>query len=157
MNTQDYPWRDNWKEYYESRLRGTRLVEDKKRAYLTYDYVLREGYILSFSMSENAAMPNSLDFNFSMFITKEVNLNPNFQEVSDSIIATERATELANDAASAWSKLKSISKMSNGNIYDAVDGYRELIGKEAFSAQIGMPKKIPMENWAHGTVESSQA
>jgi len=78
MNTDDYEWRDSWKEYYETNLRGTKLVEGKRRAYLTYDYVLREGYVLAFGMSQNSMNKNSVDFNFTMFITKEVNLNPSY-------------------------------------------------------------------------------
>jgi len=76
LNTADYPWRDDWKNNYEETFRGTRCVENKKRAYLTYDYVLREGYILGMNIGQISASPNNVDFNFTMFITREINLSP---------------------------------------------------------------------------------
>ena len=50
INTSDYPWRDNWKWQYEEQFRGTKCVETKKRVYLTYDFVLREGYLLGMNI-----------------------------------------------------------------------------------------------------------
>lgn len=102
LNTQDYPWRDNWKTFYETKLRGTKLVEEKRRAYLTYDYVLREGYILSTSMADNAAKPNCLDFNFVMFITKEVNIGPQVDVEREVTELTESTTQAAQEVASQF-------------------------------------------------------
>jgi hypothetical protein len=76
LNTADYAWRDSWKNTYESELRGTKCVDHKVRAYLTYDFVLREGYILGMNMGQMSANPNTVDFSFTMFITRELNLSP---------------------------------------------------------------------------------
>lgn len=146
MNTDDYPWRDNWKEYYEQKLRGTKLVEAKKRAYLTYDYVLREGYILSFNMAENAAMPNSLDFSFSMFITKEVNLNPSLidaaEEANDLIAINESSS---NDEM--YEKAQTVYDSNIDNMNAAGEQYEREMGEKARAAQIGSPKEITIDAW----------
>jgi len=76
LNTEDYPWKDKWKANYENEFRGTKCVEKKSRAYLTYDFVLREGYILSLSTSQDSASPNNVNFSFAMFVTREMNLKP---------------------------------------------------------------------------------
>lgn len=66
-------WRDNFKLAYELFLRGTKCVRFRARAYLNYDQVLREGYILNNQISQST-YPNMVNFSFSMFITREVNL-----------------------------------------------------------------------------------
>ena len=97
LNTTDYAWRDNWKDKYENEFKGTKCVEAKKRAYLTYDYVLREGYILGMSIGQVSANPNNVDFNFTMFITRELNLQPtNFQQIQTAL-REERALGNTSD------------------------------------------------------------
>lgn len=76
VNSTNKPWRDNWKDMYEKKLRGSELVKQKARVYLTYDYVLREGYILDSAIRQISAHPYHVDFNFTMFITREINLKP---------------------------------------------------------------------------------
>jgi hypothetical protein len=76
MNTEDWPWRDRWKTNYETEVRGTRCVEKSSRAYLTYDYVLREGYLLGMQVNQMSAHPGNVDFSFTMFVTREINLEP---------------------------------------------------------------------------------
>lgn len=67
-------WRDNFKLAYELFLRGTKCVKFRARAYLNYDRVLREGFILNNQIIQNIH-PNMVQFSFSMFITREVNLD----------------------------------------------------------------------------------
>lgn len=67
-------WRDNFKLAYELFLRGTKCVRFRARAYLNYDRVLREGFILNNQIIQNVH-PNMVQFSFSMFITREVNLD----------------------------------------------------------------------------------
>ncbi len=67
-------WRDNFKLAYDLFLRGTRSVRFRARAYLTYDRVLREGYIVRSSI-EKDINPNHVQCMFSMFVTRELNLD----------------------------------------------------------------------------------
>lgn len=99
INTQDYSWRDGWKDKYAQELRGTQLAKNKRRAYLTYDYVLREGYLLGMNIGQIAANPNHVDFSFTMYITREVNLRPTKQ------IANERAAAVAEAASNLTAAL----------------------------------------------------
>jgi len=136
LNTNDYPWRDNWKDFYEKHLRGTRCVEGQKRAYLTYDFVLREGYILSMGMSDNAAVPNNLNFNFTMFITREVSLNPQIknginlasQGLSSLSSGLSELSNLASDPIGTASKASSIFSATVKNIETAKSEYINKMG-----------------------------
>jgi len=129
VNTSDYLWRDNWKEFYESKLRGTQLVEQKKRAYLTYDFVLREGYILDFSMVQSSAHPNHMDFNFTMFITKEVNLNP--------AIVEEVQSGVLSITADLPSKAQKIFEGMRNNYDDMKKAFRSATKAASWVAQVG--------------------
>lgn len=62
-------WRNQFLESYENFLRGTKCAELKARAYLLYDDVVREGFILSAAMSQNATVEGVVKFNFTMLIT----------------------------------------------------------------------------------------
>lgn len=84
-------WRDNFKLAYELFLRGTKCVRFRARAYLNYDRVLREGFILNNQISQSV-YPNMVNFSFNMFITREVNL--------DSIDALRKNTDRGLDPAS---------------------------------------------------------
>jgi len=97
LNTEDYQWKDKWAEVYEKNIRGTKCVEKKARAYLTYDYVLREGYILQMNVSQISAHPNHVDFTFSMFVTREMCLAPLMPIAS----AIEQVKSVASALASA--------------------------------------------------------
>ncbi len=66
-------WRDNFKLAYDTFLRGTKSVQFRARAYLTYDHVLREGFIVNSQISQDIR-PNMVDFTFTMYITRETNL-----------------------------------------------------------------------------------
>ena len=67
-------WRDNFKLAYDLFLRGTRSVRFRARAYLTYDRVIREGYILRSNISQDIR-PNMVNFMFSMFVTREISID----------------------------------------------------------------------------------
>lgn len=67
-------WRDNFKIAYELFLRGTRCVQFKARAYLTYDRTVREGFLLNASMQQDVR-PNMVSFSFSMFVMREFNVD----------------------------------------------------------------------------------
>jgi hypothetical protein len=67
-------WRDNFKMAYDLFLRGTKCVQFKARAYLTYDRVVREGFLLNTSISQDIR-PNVVNFSFSMFVMREFNVD----------------------------------------------------------------------------------
>ena len=132
LNTYDYPWRDNWKSFYESKLRGTKCVETSRRAYLTYDFVIREGYILSMGMSDNSSLPNSLDFNFTMFITREANLNPQDKTKYSSVVKLEnQANELISKASSVYGAIKE-------NADSAWNSFNDVLGAKRLTYDLGV-------------------
>jgi len=67
-------WRDNFKLAYDLFLRGTKCVRFRARVYLNYDRVLREGFILNNQITQSVH-PNMVNFGFTMFVTREVNLD----------------------------------------------------------------------------------
>lgn len=136
MNTEDYPWRDNWKRFYETKLRGTKLVEQKRRAYLTYDYVLREGYILSMSMSDMSAKNNSVDFSFVMFITKETNLAP--EDLSNEVTLKEIPQILNPSTQEMAAKADSMSQQTKDNLRATFDLYNSVGEEDLNATDVGM-------------------
>ncbi len=62
-------WRNQFLDNYEKFLRGTKCAELQARAYLLYDDVMREGYILSAGTSQSATVEGVVRFNFTMLIT----------------------------------------------------------------------------------------
>lgn len=67
-------WRDNFKMAYDLFLRGTKAVEYKARCYLTYDRVVREGFLISMSISQDIR-PNMVQLSFQMFVMRELNVD----------------------------------------------------------------------------------
>lgn len=62
-------WRNQFLNQYEKFLRGTKCAELKARAYLLYDDVMREGYILSAAVGQSSAVDSVAKFTFTMLIT----------------------------------------------------------------------------------------
>lgn len=71
MNTEDFQWEVEWWHNYEEYLRGTRLTDRKARAYLTYDDVIVEGYLIQAQTSKDAGAPGSVQLTFTMWVTRE--------------------------------------------------------------------------------------
>lgn len=62
-------WRNQFLDNYERYLRGTRCAELKARAYLLYDDVMREGFILSATTEQDAVTEGAVRFNFTLLVT----------------------------------------------------------------------------------------
>ena len=98
-----FNWRGRFQELYETKLRGTKCVENNARAILTYEDVVREGYLLNFQMTEDASNPMNIPFSFLFFITRETNnlkdnvLNPITATWTLSQLGMLRATKLRQE------------------------------------------------------------
>lgn len=68
-----FQWRSRFQALYEKVLRGSKCVENDARAILSYENVVREGFLLNFSMTEDARNPLHVPFQFTFFVTKESN------------------------------------------------------------------------------------
>jgi len=66
---EDLAWRNNFLYNYENYLRGTKCAELKARAYLLYDDVVREGFILSAAVSQNSTVEAAVKFTFTLLVT----------------------------------------------------------------------------------------
>jgi len=142
LNTEDYQWKDKWAEVYEKNIRGTKCVEKKARAYLTYDYVLREGYILQMNVSQISAHPNHVDFTFSMFITREMCLAP-LQALASKVEQVKSATSaLTSTVRSVIKTMTSLPKQTSNAVpmgsRAATQGSRadpELVNRRLFNEE----------------------
>lgn len=65
----DLAWRNNFLYNYENYLRGTKCAELKAHAYLLYDDVVREGFILSAAVSQNSTVEAAVKFTFTLLVT----------------------------------------------------------------------------------------
>jgi hypothetical protein len=89
---------------YDLFLRGTRAVRFRARAYLTYDRVIREGFVVRSNITQDIN-PNHVRFMFTMYVTRAINL--------DSVQAIESNT---------LDGLKSSGKLSDESILAAAAG-----------------------------------
>jgi hypothetical protein len=76
MDTEDFPWVSEWWANYGERMRGTRLVEDNARLYLTYNDRTLEGYLLSSASTENNVQGEPVQVTGSMWVTRIIEHAP---------------------------------------------------------------------------------
>jgi len=69
VHSADFRWDEEWWVNYENTLRGTRLAQMGARAYLCYEGVLIEGYILTASTNRAAMAKNLVPLAFQMAAT----------------------------------------------------------------------------------------
>jgi hypothetical protein len=75
VNSEDFNWRAQFWENYENHLRGTKLVQENARVYLTYDTILLEGYPISASAQDTSDSPYAIPFQMQMFVTAYYNFS----------------------------------------------------------------------------------
>lgn len=75
INSLDFNWRAEWWKNYDEYLRGTRLVEMGAKAYLFYDEIIVEGFIVQAAAQEDSMNPLSVNLNFRMFVTNYANIS----------------------------------------------------------------------------------
>lgn len=73
MNTSDYLWRDNFKIAYDTWLRGTKCVEQGARAYVAFDFTIKEGFIVNAVIGQAQSPNNMVSLSFQMYVTREIN------------------------------------------------------------------------------------
>lgn len=69
MNSEDFNWRSQFWYNYERYLRGTKLVQSNARAYVSWDTIVVEGYVLSAQATEDANDQHNVPFGLSMVVT----------------------------------------------------------------------------------------
>ena len=69
VHSDDFRWDEEWWVNYENTLRATRLAEQGARAYLCYEGILIEGYILDAVTSRDAMVRHLVPLAFEMVAT----------------------------------------------------------------------------------------
>jgi len=64
-------WRNQFLHQYENYLRGSKCAELKARAYLLYDDVIREGFILSAAVQQSSSVDGVVKFTFELLVTNK--------------------------------------------------------------------------------------
>lgn len=75
VDTPDFNWKSEWWWNYDNVLRGTKLVKEGARAYLSFKKTILEGYLLSSTVQQNAMAPNEARFTFTMWITGDKDIS----------------------------------------------------------------------------------
>jgi len=76
VNTTDFNWRSQFWHNYDKFLRGTKLVEQNARAYISFDSVVVEGYPLSVNAVDNSENPYLVQFSMQLFVTNYYDFSP---------------------------------------------------------------------------------
>ena len=74
VNSADNNWRAQFWENWDRFFRGTRLVEQNAKMFITFDDILVGGYPLNASASQSANDPHLITFEFSFIVTEYSNL-----------------------------------------------------------------------------------
>jgi hypothetical protein len=75
VNSKDFNWKNEFWSNYESRLRGTRLVEQNARLYFYFDDVVVEGFMMGAGATYTSDSPYLLPIQFQLFVTNYVELS----------------------------------------------------------------------------------
>ena len=115
LDTKNAPWKAEFLEVYYSALRGTRLVELGARAYISYQNMLVEGYIIECRVPQMAEQDKSVQFSITMLVTNETimaseGLSEKFSSGSPSIMSSPNEDE--QSIVKSWSN--SIIQMPMG-------------------------------------------
>ena len=94
LNSEEHQHKNNFIFEYASRLRGTKCVENKTRAFVLYEDNIVEGYILNISVSTSSEDAKACPFNFSMYVTGTTLIN--LSEVQDALNANANEVGLRN-------------------------------------------------------------
>ena len=62
-------WVDQFLSFYETKLRGTKCVENQVRAAVSYENTIVSGYVLSTRLSREAEQPMHSPFSFNLYVT----------------------------------------------------------------------------------------
>lgn len=91
LNTQNHNWMTDFEFVYENYLRGTQSVKYNALAYLTFDNVIIEGYIIMASFNRTALDPNGIPFSFQMVITDKVPIDLSGTQFRNRVIEDKRS------------------------------------------------------------------
>ena len=69
INSEDFNWKAQFWANYEQYLRGSKLVEQNARCFLTFDKTILEGYVLQANARQVNDRPYEVPFSMSFFIT----------------------------------------------------------------------------------------
>jgi hypothetical protein len=75
LNSKNHDWYNDFYFTYENYLRGTRCVENNAKAYLQFDDVLVEGYIINFNTVKEGFSNNMAPFSMGLLKTYRTPLN----------------------------------------------------------------------------------
>ena len=75
VDTPDFNWKSEWWFNYENSLRGTQLVKEGARAYLSFKKTILEGYLINSSVQQNSMAPNEARFSFTMWVTGDKDIS----------------------------------------------------------------------------------
>ena len=73
-NSSDFPWRAEFWSNYNRYLRGSKLLENKYSAYVGWDDIIVEGYLMSAGAVESADRQDVVNFNFNFLVTDYISL-----------------------------------------------------------------------------------
>jgi hypothetical protein len=151
LNTEDFNWRGEWWENYETYLRGSQCVRNKTRVYLSWDDIVVEGYISSANAVEGADNRNLVQFQFQMYLTnyqnisrigdpdahwigKELNLDPSTVDLPGSggtskTVLVRQANQQAFELAQGRDKNSLFESLRSGQVDQLAGQFVEIQGQ----------------------------
>lgn len=147
LNTRTFQWKTEFLQAWDTFLRGTVSRENKTRVYLTYDNVLREGFLLNSSISQSTEL-RQVVFNFSMFIVRK----RLFSTVPMSSIEQRNLADANREAEASFSEQEGGNKLGFPIVYETSitdrerDGILERVNL-AVGQQIEPPYTFVLPTW----------
>jgi len=132
LNSADFNWKNEFWSNYDKYLRGTQCVTYATQAYISYDDVIKKGYILSASSTQSADPDQLVDFNFQLIVSQHVDLSivgsPEFP--TNQLFATQ-VDMIVDDSATEQSLIDQLGGSTTfGKISDNEDEYVAKVGSK---------------------------
>lgn len=143
LNTEDFNWKMEFLELYEKELKGTALVKNRARAFISVDGILFGGYLMDIRVDRTATEPDKMPFSFTMVVTNRHSLSTH-----ESTTGIRTSTITAGTIKTVdYTQVKSAKKPSFfGKVLNAISGAIETVDDALYAFRTvayGRKIKIP--------------
>lgn len=122
-DTYNQQWANKLMRDYDSKLRGTKSIENRTEVCIVYEDKFLQGFVLNLTISKNAELPSGVQFTLDYILTKSsfISLDGTTLLPSNEYAKKEKAP-----ASPEESQIKAVGDATNGNATILVDKVADL-------------------------------
>lgn len=134
-DTYNQQWANKLMRDYDSKLRGTKTIENRTEVCIVYEDKFLQGFVLNLTISKNAELPSGVQFTLDYILTKSsfISLDGTTLLPSNEYAKKEKAP-----ASPEESQIKAVGDAANGTAITSVGGNANILDAA------GGPKELPI-------------